>query len=349
MRRQVCNSARLILAGALLGLATGTSAVAGSDPPRPIVLVGDIDGAIANQLRAELGARGFEVQTAPVFEPAEPFPTGVAAILRVEEARRRVEIWTPDLEAGGARFRTAMVARSEEDQTMPVRAAEGVRVFVAQPDANILRPVTVDKTPVSAEPPPASPVSSVPASTQTAAVPAAFPPPLGLAIGVDATLLIPGGGPSAGGAALLRARYDVLSHVSLGMRVLLPVVPPTVSHEGSSASVAANLAAAEAYFRLRGAQDSPWEAGLATGVAVAWLRMAGVASAPLVGRSDDVWTALPFASVEIASRIGARVRLRASLLAGLAVPDVKIRFAGESIASWGAPLTALTLGVDFDL
>jgi hypothetical protein len=311
------------------------------DTAARIALTGDTGGALAERLRTELAARGLEVLAAPSFEPAEPFAPGVSAVLRIDQARRRVEIWTPDLEGGGARFRTALLARGDDDdRTLPVRIAEDVRAFVA--------PAT------TRAPPRAAPNTARPAPAALAPAPASAPaapqPALGLVLGVDGTLLAPASGAGAGGAAFLRARHPLSARLAAGARLILPVVPATVTRGGQSASVAASLAAIEIYCRLLGApSDPPWEAGLGAGLGLAWLRLSGLADSPFFGRRDDVWTALAFGAVEASRRLGPHVRLRASLLVGRAIPPVTIRFANVPISRWADPFTALALGADFVL
>jgi hypothetical protein len=295
---------------------------------RAIGLAGESAGVIADRLRAELGARGFEVRTIEAFEPGAPWAPDLAAVLRIEEAARRVEIWTPGGDGGAARLRTAVAARADADDTLPVRAAEDVRAYLRG----------ADRAALAAPPATAKPDEEIPRA----------PPEAGrrFSLGCDAALLVPTG-PSTGGGAVVRARYEILDRLALGVRALLPVVPAHVTRDAQETTIAVSAAGLEGYWRL--IRGSEWELGAAGGVALAWIRMNGAASAPYIGRRDDVWTSLPYGAVEIARTLARGVRARAGVLVGVAAPGVTVRFAGDPVASWGAPLAALTLGADLDL
>jgi hypothetical protein len=179
-------------------------------------------------------------------------------------------------------------------------------------------------------------------------------------LGLDAAVLPPIDGASGGVAAVVRARYPLLTgaflrqtlktQIAAGTRVMLPVVDPAVSNGAGGATLAARIFSVEAHLNLASADpDARWEAGLSAGVALAWLRTSGRAQAPFTGRHDDVATALPLVSMEIARRLGTQLRLRAGALVGVAAPDIKVRFAGVPVSTWGRPVVALSLGVDLAL
>jgi hypothetical protein len=316
-----------------LAIVIATSIVASSaradEAPR-VGLAGDVSGVIADRLRAELGARGFEVRTVDPFVVEAPGEPGVAAVLRVSGPERRVEVWTGS--GGAAQLRATVTARSEDDETLAVRAAEDVRALLGHAEHPAGRP----------------PPDPRPETHPESAPPAPPPPPSRFALGVDAALVVPSG-PTAAGGAVVRARYDLAPPLGLGARLFLPVIPSKVSTDAGSTSIAASAAAIEGYLRLVGDAGAPWEAGFAAGAALVWLRMSGSANAPLVGRPDDVWTALPFASLEVSRALGARVRARATFMGGIAAPAVTIRFGDSAVSSWGAPLAVFALGADLGL
>ena len=300
-----------------------------------IGLAGDTHGVLVERLRGELGARGFEVRTLESFEPADALPADVAAVLRVESAKRRVEVWTTSGPGEAARFRTTIAARgadaTADDDTIAVRAAEDVRAYLDHPivtDAPMPPAVKAEGPGPSAEP----------------AVPRPF------SLGVDAALLLPQGGPSASGEVFFRARHFVGPRVALGVRGMLPIVPATLRSGSDSATMLASGVGPEAYVRVFGGHaDSDWDTGIAAGLAAMWIRTNGTADAPHLGRRDDALTAMPFASLEVARALAPNVRLRASAFSAVAVPAVTVRFAGTEASTWGGPLLGLALGADLNL
>ena len=305
-----------------------------AEQAKTIWLSGDTYGVLADRLRAELGARGLELRAVGSFEPGDAIDPAIVAVLCVQAARERVEIWTPEADGSRtARFRAAVVARSVNDETVPVRVAEDLRAYLApEPDPG-----------PRALPPAATPPEGAP-------LPRAAAHPPAWSIGLDAALVVPTASLGAGAATWLRGRRSFGSRLAVDGAVILPIVPTTVSAAAGSASVADTLVGFDVYLRALGdGGASRWDGGVAAGAAGVWLHFAGTAKAPDVSRRDDVWTSLPFGALEIAREVAPHIWVRASLLAGFALPAVSIRFAGAPISPWGAPMVATALGARFDL
>jgi hypothetical protein len=283
-------------------------------------------GLAAERVRAELHALGYEVRRLDAFEPADPLEGAIDAVVRVDVARHRVEVWTPERAGAGAatRFRTAVVAGADEgDELLGVRAAEAVRAYLSEKDA---RPPEV----------------AAPLPPDLAPAPRAVTTPLSAS--VDAAVLLHTDGPTPAGALFLRGRYAVARRWSVGALAALPIVPALVHGDAGTATVSATAAGPELAFDVIG-EPARWRAAVSAGLAAVWLRMDGTAQPPFVSARDDVWTALPFAGAEASFALTPRLSLRASGLLGAAAPAVTVRFADVPVTRWGSPLVAGAFGL----
>ena len=374
--------------------ALGASSPTATSAPSTIVAVtGDVPERLASRLRTELGARGFSTEIALPCHPRpqdiaswpcdtgigapQPFPTTVAALLRVTTTggKIRIEIWTRPAATEAPELRTTLEGTNADDLALPVRGAENTRTFLRPQPAVAVAPLPLP----TSSPPSASPTTST--STASAATPSSGellrareahatdaaaahasdrPVSHHLSLGLDAALLLPRGAASGGSGAMLRARIPVRTFlatpkriptdVAVGLRTFLPLAEPTVSNDMGRADLAARLFGAEAHTQIRSPDpDGHWVAGLSLGVALAWLRTTGLPSTPFSGHRDDVVTAMPFASAEIARSLGQHLGLRAGALVGMATPPITVRFAGQPVSTWGRPLTSLSLGLDVAL
>jgi hypothetical protein len=134
--------------------------------------------------------------------------------------------------------------------------------------------------------------------------------------------------------------------LGVGARVSVPVLGSTVSSQEGHASVAATLFGVEATAVVLDAHYVRLSAY--AGLAAAWLRTSGFASAPYVGQSDAAVTALPFLGVEVAPRLADRVHLHLAGDVGASLPRADVSFAGHTVASWGRPLGMGSAGVSVD-
>lgn len=289
-----------------------------------IQLVTDASGSFADRVRVELIAVGYQVESAPEFEPGRPLGECVRAVVRIEAGKRRAELWTSD--RGRAQFRDSVFpepgAASDED-TLAVRVAEDLRAYV----------IPAPPPSAKAAPPPLPP--RAPESGPRLS--------LGSALGVG----LPSGGASAGGFWLLRGRWMAHPRVGVGVLGGLPVVASEISRAVGDATVRSSFGGAEAYLRLT-APSSSVEAGASAGVLLASISVSGSAQFPYVSESDATLTSLPFASAEVAPRIWRGVRLRAGTLAGATLPRAGVKFAGQRSAQWGAPLVIVSAGASVD-
>jgi hypothetical protein len=134
--------------------------------------------------------------------------------------------------------------------------------------------------------------------------------------------------------------------IGMGARVSVPLLGTTLQAAEGRASVAATLFGAEvtAVFleapRVRLAANA--------GVAVAWLRTSGFATAPYIGQADAGVTGLPSLGIEVDPRLGERVHGHLGGDVALALPPADIAFANRKVASWGRPLGICAAGVSVD-
>jgi hypothetical protein len=162
----------------------------------------------------------------------------------------------------------------------------------------------------------------------------------------EAGVAIPVQTGGAGADLALRARWMATRIVGVGAIVSVPVASPSIASTQGSASVSAALFGAEitaVFLDIR-----PIRLAAHAGLALAWLRTTGTASAPYMGQSSSLVTSLPFAGIEIAPPVSDRVRLCFAADVGVSAPRADITFAGETVASWGRPLGLFSGGISVD-
>lgn len=91
-----------------------------------------------------------------------------------------------------------------------------------------------------------------------------------------------------------------------------------------------------------------WTFGAGGGAALAMVSTRGYAEVEAyVGRSAVAFTAVPFVRLASELELAWRWRLRAEGMVGLAVPRADILFVETTVASWGRPLIAASLGLQW--
>lgn len=137
----------------------------------------------------------------------------------------------------------------------------------------------------------------------------------------------------------LRSR-SVAFGVSLGG--IVPAAPEGVSSTAGSTDVRAYVGALEAIARFGSA--SPIVVDTALGVSMNHVTFAGSANAPFTSRDENATSVSPTLRVRAAHGFGA-VGLFLDARAGVAFPEIAVRFAGADVATWGRPWACFGGGV----
>jgi hypothetical protein len=85
------------------------------------------------------------------------------------------------------------------------------------------------------------------------------------------------------------------------------------------------------------------------GIALAWVRTSGFASAPFQGQPSNIAVAVPMLGAGIAPRLTERLHLCFDGRVGVSTPQADIAFSGHTVATWGRPLGLVSAGVSLDL
>jgi hypothetical protein len=333
---------RATLAAALVALAALFPRPARADGPR-ILFVASASTPFSARVRAEIEAMGFEIELGS--EVIESGTNAVAAARVIEGPGRRVEIWIADAATGRLTQRAIVMPSPDDDEaSQTVRASEQLRAFfqplragaapvVAPPPAPVVAPAVVTAPPIVAAP-----------TILAAPIPSPAPRSRFL-VGADLAVPFQPGGPAL--HLGVKGRWTPMAHLGVGAFLSVPLAGSTVKAAEGSASLTAPLfgldlaAIASLTPHLRVAATA--------GLALAWVRTSGFASAPYQGKAADVVAAVPIFGAEIAPRLTERVSLSLDGRMGFALSPVDISFAGRPVAIWGRPLGMLALGVTVDL
>jgi hypothetical protein len=313
------------------------------------------------RLHAEIEAMGFEIVPAQAFDETAPAPA-LAAVRVVEiPPPRRVELWLAEAASGKLSLSTVVQPSEKDDEaSQAVRASEQLRAFFQPLREPSAAPAPATQSVPRLEPEPTAPVAPAPptpAPRRRAAGASTRSPPARESSGLHleperasaerrwvaaasaATPIGPGG---PGLDALLHARWLLTPRLGFGLALDVPLVKSTVSSGANSADVSAGLLGAElaaAFFDSRALRLTA-----IGGIALAWIRTEGNATAPYTGHSDDAWAALPLLGAELAPRLAERFHACLAARAGVAFPRPDVEFAGERVAIWGRPLVLLSAG-----
>jgi hypothetical protein len=343
-----------------------------------IEIEGPSDDAVVDRLAPELRSSGFVVIVVPEHGPPDATGDDVDAVLRVTPTR--VEVWIID----GLLHTASVVDTVHVDpphaanaDVVAVRLAEllRARLLVRPPprspslDASTEGSATPPQ--ISSAPPllpeagpspdaPAAPPPSVqPAPIAERTIPAPGSPSADANVvrpfeparfGLDAGLflLVSAQGVPPALELLLAPRWMPWSSLIVRAILVVPVLSPTVSSSQGSAAVTTWMAGARGDWRLT-REEAPWTASLGAGVAAAWVGTKGDAKAPFISSSGDQVTAVPFLVAHGARALGSpHFRLGVDGVLGVALPEVEIQFAGQSVASWGRPVVGLAVLLEID-
>ncbi len=318
-----------------------TSAYA-TEPAR-IAIVHELsaDERAIGRLRAELSTLGYEVvdvtltptEGATALDDAARRVNAFAAV-HVVPAKGGVEVWIADPISRQTLFRELVMRPGETfDDVAALKAVELLRASLAELGLSLKkREDARPMQPTPAEPPPQKPIE--PARVYLELGPAlAFSP----------------GEVGATGHAFVGLRWRMSTTLGLDVFSALPVAAASVSAAEGSAGVRPWI------FGLDGAvwffdPAADWQVAAAGGFGIAHLAIEGKPAPPLLGQSDAITVALPFARLSVERNLGARFRLGLQALVGIAAPRPAIQFDGREVADWGRPLVLSTvdLGIALD-
>jgi hypothetical protein len=335
--RAATAAAILVACGSAATLAAPPSAVL---PARRVLLIVDrSDDPFAERIRAEVAGLGLTVLTLEVWRSHEslgPLETvartsrAVAAI-RMLPSGKGVEVWMADETSGRSLLRQLIVDESPHgpnQSLIALQTAELLRTsLLSQPHAP---PVTAGGRATTS----AATGGTEPSPTLvgTAAPVAPVETDLGVALGA---LLAPGAGDTAL-QAWLSLQRSLEPRWALALDLSAPLRAATLSGPEGSARVGAYLAGATLLASLtRPGSDLLATAG--AGLAIVDVRADGQTSAPLRAASASAVAAGFLARADASYEIARWFRLGLRAVAGVTVPGISLRFAGNDAGTWGRP------------
>jgi hypothetical protein len=323
-----------MFAAAALLLAVNALVVHGGDAPRGgrvALVLSDGDDRLLARLGAELRAQRFEVIEAPVT-PSETAPqqvlervlreTGAQVAIRVDASATSIRVWIANATTGKQIFRE--VAPEEQHVDRAVVALWAVELLRASGFA---------------------PLNDAPPRIAANATPPAAPTE-GVALELAPGAALSPGGLGASLQLMVGARWHLAPHAGVEALVLVPTLPMRLEAVGGVALVSVAVLGVGA-FVASGAPRARWSAQAAAGASLAVVHAAGdPADATFAGRGDTTVGGGPYLRAGAAVRTTGWLRVRADVLAGLALPRPVVVFDQASVAHWGRPWTAALLGIE---
>ena len=297
------------------------------------------------RIRAEIESMDFQVVLADTLTAADGARASAAANVIESPPSRRVELWLRRDDTGQLALDRVLEAEQVEeyggsaiDATSAVRVSEQLRAFF-QPLRE--RAAVIESMPPRPPPPP---LAARVTPQQVAPAPAAALPPTDdgrifqeLAAAVP---LQPG---SLGLDLLLRARYRFGKTYGLGVKVVLPMVPSTVSSGSNSADVSSSLFGVEVSAVLVTTRLATL--GAHAGLSLLMLNASGNAQPPYTNGEDRKFSAFPSFGSQLGFRVAQQLRLCLGAELGMSVPELEVAFAGQPVTSWARPLALFSAGV----
>jgi hypothetical protein len=301
--------------------------------------------ALSERIRAEIEAMGFQVVATDQLDPDGAPEVSAAAHVIESPPPRRIELWLRDQTTGRLALDRVLEAEQESadssaDATSAVRVSEQLRAFFQplregsaaaelMPPLPAPPPLEAHATPPAAAPVPAPKAPEIPAEEGRF-----FQE---LAVGVPVQ-------PGAPGLDLLiRARQRFGRTYGVGVKLVLPLMPSTVSSGVNSADVSASLFGVELSALLL--RTRLQTLGAHVGVSLLWLTARGRAMAPYTDSVDHAFAALPGAGVDLGFGLNEHVRVCLGAELGIALPQVELAFAGQNVTSWARPWGLFSAGV----
>ena len=159
------------------------------------------------------------------------------------------------------------------------------------------------------------------------------------------TLLVSPGGTQPGAGGLLAASWMPTAHVGVEALAASTLFATHLEAREGSASITGGFAGGGLRFVLAPtAATSVPTAGV--GLAALWFDASGTPNPHFVGKSLDVVTPAPTASLGLGIEITPHLRFRTDVVTAVAIRRPVVLFANREVATWGRPLFAPSLGFE---
>ncbi|NUO52696.1 MAG: hypothetical protein HOV80_27940 [Polyangiaceae bacterium] len=327
-----------------LAITTAVSLPARADEPesndRTVAVVASKSSPLLQRLTKEMNLAGLEVKES-AGDPAESRPTLI--VLVPEDPEASIEIWTV---SGGITVLAATVPAEGPDDTRALRVAELARALVFNPSAPVEPAPAAIESPAPAAAAAPRPTPPPPISPALDAVVVDRKPPPRVAPPFDFGVATGVGFQSPGVSMQIEATATLWPHeyVGVGFFGSAPVVAASIEAPTGTAAVRSALFAAELATAPAGRDHDMFALLLNPGLAFNYLHVSGTGQRPEQDRTGDKPLVAAYGRAELRARMAGPVSLRASALAGAALPPVDIRFQGR-VVSTICPLGAASLGI----
>jgi hypothetical protein len=321
-----------------LFLASASALPAYGDPAPPpaaapaVVAIADAaaDDPIVTRLRAELGAAGLGLVDVSALRKA----SGRMALARELSADAKLalrvtptgaEVWRVDERSGELRLLQSInrdAAEDDDGAAFTVRLVEVVRAELKPTEAKVSR-----RRETPSEPPP--------------------PPPerRALTFDVAAGASLSPGGIAAAPTFVVGGSWLPIEHIGVAVLAVASPFDSRLSGPEGESAVWTGLAGAGLVAeptKTTAALGARFELGLAA----AWVHMDGEATPPYRSGSATLVAALPYLRPSLRWRALPALALRLDTIAGVALPQPAIVFAGREVALWGRPLVVASAGIE---
>jgi hypothetical protein len=319
----------------MAALATAMAGVGASwaEAERVLIIAEDTGSVLVRTLASELAAGGFDVEivSATVADDlsSEAGARHARAVLRVSPASA-IDLWMADQPGSEVRFRERIESgpANEDASLLAIRAQEAVR--------GKLRPVA----PLLPAEPPAPPREEPTPPLRPSRAPAT--PPLRFAASIGPSILGSPGGTSPMSGAALGFSWLASEHFIVEAMARIPVLAGHVDGPEGVANVGLAMAGAGVSFAFT-PRDAVVRPSAGVGAAVGWTHVDGIANAPFLSHSADLFGAFPYASLATRLRLTSGLYLGAQVLGGPSLPPQAVTFAGRQVATFGEPVLDATL------
>jgi hypothetical protein len=329
-RRRIAAGLLLVSTASLLTSAAARPATGGAQPVPPLIVLfaSPTSEPLAGRIEAELLAAGMTPHrvTLPPTTAFEELAAIVSAAhaqgaIRVDAGATGAEVWLAEPITGRALLR----------QSLSSEPSPAMTSVIALRTVKFLRASFLPAEASPAPPPPAVVVSPPPAP--------ATEPASRFRLAIAPALLFSAGGLGATVAAAATASIRLRRHLGIEVLGLVPVTTAQLDTVEGSSRVSVYLVGAGA--NLRWSPWQMWSTDVSAGVLAAIVRATGTAHAPLMGVTEGMTGAAPYARAGAAFGVSSWLALRADILVGDMVPRAVI----QNAATWGRPMGAVMLGL----
>jgi hypothetical protein len=299
------------------------------------VIVSARDDKLAEQLRSELVAAGYEpivVQEPSAKNPGSVYGViadqyGAAGVLSIVQGATAVQVWVWT-QAGHRLVAVDLVFEPGQTDThrslMAVRAVEALRAATLNAPADHSRRLPTESQ---------SPTRGVPGQ--------ATPDAARWTVSAGPSLVLNPGGIGALWNASIEVGYFIAAPLHVQAMASFPLSSTTVSSSRGASDVRSTILIASAVASSGG--NLRGYAGLGAGL----VRMTGEGSAapPRVGMYDATHAALASATVGARARLASNVDVWGEAIAAVSFPKVEVMHGPQTAGFAGRPLIAATLGL----